>query len=168
MEEHFLDIFFMTSALEEAKRAFVEGETPIGAVIAHGGTIIGRGRNERSSKSLPLAHAEMNAISEAGKTLGNWRLDGCTLYVTLEPCLMCAGAIMETRVGRVVYGARDPKAGAAGSLYDVLRDPRMPHRCRVTAGVLETECADLLKRFFLEKRGKKGVKEGKKPTGDAD
>jgi tRNA(adenine34) deaminase len=96
----------------------------------------------------------MSAISEAAGFLKNWRLDGCTLYVTLEPCLMCAGAIMETRVARVVYGARDPKAGAAGSLYDVLRDPRLPHRCRVTGGVLEAECSGLLKRFFLEKRGR--------------
>jgi tRNA(adenine34) deaminase len=152
----FLDIFFMMIALEEAKKAFSEDETPIGAVIVQGGEIIARGRNERSSRSLPLAHAEMNAISEAGRAIGNWRLDSCTLYVTLEPCIMCAGAIMETRVARVVYGARDPKAGAAGSLYDVLRDPRLPHRCRVRGGVLEAECADLLKRFFLEKREKRG------------
>lgn len=150
-----MDIFFMMSALEEAKRAYEEDETPVGAVMVHGGAVIGRGRNERSSKSLPLAHAEMNAISEAAGFLKNWRLDGCTLYVTLEPCLMCAGALMQTRVTRVVYGASDPKAGAAGSLYDVLRDSRLPHRCRVTRGVLEAECSGLLKRFFLEKRIRK-------------
>lgn len=150
-----MDVFFMMSALEEAKRAYEEDETPVGAVMVRGGAVIGRGRNERSSKSLPLAHAEMNAISEAAGFLKNWRLDGCTLYVTLEPCLMCAGALMQTRVTRVVYGASDPKAGAAGSLYDVLRDSRLPHRCRVTRGVLETECSGLLKRFFLEKRALK-------------
>jgi tRNA(adenine34) deaminase len=142
----------MRSALDEAKRAFSEDETPVGAVVTRGGVIIGRGRNERSGKRMPLAHAEMTAINEAGKSLGNWRLDECTLYVTLEPCLMCAGAIMESRVARVVYGAADPKAGAAGSLYDVLRDPRMPRRCLVTRGVLKDECSSLLKKFFLAKR----------------
>lgn len=151
-----MDIFFMLNALDEAQKAFDDDETPVGAVVVKDGVIIGRGRNERSSKRLPLAHAEMNAISEAARAAGNWRLDGCTLYVTLEPCVMCAGAIMETRIARVVYGARDPKAGAAGSLYDVLRDPRMPHRCRVTDAVLSAECAALLKRFFLAKRGRAG------------
>jgi tRNA(adenine34) deaminase len=144
----------MLDALDEAKKAFEDDETPVGAVVVRGGEVIGRGRNERSSKRLPLAHAEMNAISEAARAINNWRLDECTLYVTLEPCVMCAGAIMETRIARVVYGARDPKAGAVGSLYDVLRDPRMPHRCRVTGAVLEIECSALLKRFFLSKRAR--------------
>jgi tRNA(adenine34) deaminase len=142
----------MLSALDEAKRAFAEDETPVGAVVTRGGVIIGRGRNARSQKRMPLAHAEMAAINEAGKTLGSWRLDECTLYVTLEPCLMCAGAIIETRVARVVYGASDPKAGAAGSIYNVLRDPRMPRKCLVTRGVLKDECSSLLKKFFLAKR----------------
>ncbi|MDR0648718.1 MAG: tRNA adenosine(34) deaminase TadA [Synergistaceae bacterium] len=145
-------MFFMLNALDEAKKAFDDDETPVGAVVVKDGVIIGRGRNERSSKHLPLAHAEINAISEAAKAIDNWRLDGCALYVTLEPCIMCAGAIMETRVARVVYGARDPKAGAAGSLYDVLNDRRMPHRCNVTGGVLDVECSALLKKFFLAKR----------------
>jgi tRNA(adenine34) deaminase len=142
----------MQSALKEAERAFSEDETPVGAVIVRGGVIIGRGRNERSGKKMPLAHAEMTAINEAGRSLGNWRLDECTLYVTLEPCVMCAGAIMETRIARLVYGASDPKAGAAGSIYDVPRDPRMPRKCLVTRGVLKDECSSLLKKFFLAKR----------------
>jgi tRNA(adenine34) deaminase len=146
------DVFFMLNALDEAKKALMDGEIPVGAVIVRNGAIIGQGRNERASKSLPLAHAEINAIMEAADALGSWRLDDCTLYVTLEPCLMCSGAILETRIPRVVYGAPDPKAGAAGSLYNVLRDPRMPHRCSVVKGVLAVECSALLKSFFLKKR----------------
>jgi tRNA(adenine34) deaminase len=142
----------MLNALDEAKKALINGEIPVGAIIVRNGTIIGQGRNERAAKSMPLAHAEINAIMGAADALMSWRLDGCTLYVTLEPCLMCAGAILETRIPRVVYGASDPKAGAAGSLYNVLRDPRMPHKCSVVKGVLAVECSALLKRFFLKKR----------------
>jgi tRNA(adenine34) deaminase len=142
----------MLSALDEAKRAFVRNEIPVGAVVVHDGVIIGRGSNERLIGSMPFAHAEMMALAEAGETLGTWRFDGCTLYVTLEPCLMCAGAIIQTRVTRVVFGAKDPKAGAAGSIYDVFRDARMPFRCSVTSGVLRVECASLLKKFFLSRR----------------
>jgi tRNA(adenine34) deaminase len=142
----------MQSALKEAITAFEKGEIPVGAVVARDGVIIGRGSNERLIRSLPFAHAEMKALAEAGEFLGSWRFDRCTLYVTLEPCLMCAGAVLQTRTSRVVFGARDPKAGAAGSLYDVLRDRRMPHRCRVTGGVLAAECAAILKKFFLTRR----------------
>ncbi|MDR3332958.1 MAG: tRNA adenosine(34) deaminase TadA [Synergistaceae bacterium] len=149
------DIFFMRAALEEAMLAMSGGEIPVGAVLVYRGEIIGRGGNERSIKIMPFAHAEMTALSEAGKKIGSWRFDDCTLYVTLEPCPMCAGAIIQTRVSRVVYGARDPRAGAAGTLYDILRDPRMPHRCRVTSGVLGSECAELLQKFFRTRRAER-------------
>jgi tRNA(adenine34) deaminase len=142
----------MRVALEEAVRAFAAGEIPVGAVIVMDGGIIGRGSNERLIRSMPFAHAEMSAIASAGEVLSSWRFDACTLYVTLEPCLMCAGAIIETRVSRVVYGTTDPRAGAAGSLYDVLSDPRLPRRCSVTKGVLAAECSALLKKFFLARR----------------
>jgi tRNA(adenine34) deaminase len=142
----------MLTALGEAKKALAKGEVPVGAVVVKNGIVIGRGYNERLLHSSPFAHAEMNALSGAGEAIGSWRFDDCTLYVTLEPCLMCAGAILETRVARVVYGASDPKAGATGSLYDVLRDPRLPHRCSVTKGVLAVECGAILKNFFISKR----------------
>lgn len=143
----------MREAICEAQHSLALGEIPVGAVVTRGGRIVGRGSNDRLRSSLPFAHAEMTALAEAGAALGTWRFDDCTLYVTLEPCPMCAGAIVQTRVARVVYGARDPKAGAAGSLYDILRDPRMAHRCLVTGGVLERECAELLRGFFQSKRG---------------
>jgi tRNA(adenine34) deaminase len=142
----------MRAALEEAWRAFSAGEIPVGALVVRDGQIIGRGGNERLIRSMPFAHAEMNALACAGDALSSWRFDGCTLYVTLEPCLMCAGAIIETRVSKVVYGAADPRAGAAGSLYDILNDPRLPRRCSVTKGILASECSALLKKFFLSKR----------------
>ncbi|GHV55321.1 tRNA-specific adenosine deaminase [Synergistales bacterium] len=148
------DIFFMRMALGEARHALDRGEIPVGAVVVKGGEVIGRGSNERLIGSLPFAHAEMRAISEAAGFLGSWRLDGASLYVTLEPCPMCAGAIVQTRVARLIYGARDPKAGAAGSLYDIPRDPRMAHNCEVKSGVLADECAELLRNFFAAKRGK--------------
>ena len=146
------DYRFMREAMAEAERAYEEGEIPVGAVVTRGGEIVGRGRNGRKSGNMPFAHAEINALSEAGKNLQTWRFDGCELYVTLEPCPMCAGAIVQTRVSRVVYGASDPRAGAAGSLYDILRDPRMPHRCEVVRGVMEAEAAALLRKFFSAKR----------------
>ena len=146
------DYLFMREAMIEAERAYAEGEIPVGAVVIRGGEIIGRGRNGRRSFNLPFAHAEMCALSEAGENIRAWRFDGCELYVTLEPCPMCAGAIVQTRVSRVVYGAPDPKAGAAGTLYDILRDPRMPHCCEVTRGVMEAEAAELLRKFFSARR----------------
>ncbi|MDR1916012.1 MAG: nucleoside deaminase, partial [Synergistaceae bacterium] len=121
----------MEIALNEARIALSQDEIPVGAVIVRGGEIIGRGSNSRALDSLPFAHAEMSALADAGRRLGTWRFDECTLYVTLEPCPMCAGAIVQTRVRQVVYGASDPKAGAAGTLYNILRDPRMPYRCEV-------------------------------------
>jgi tRNA(adenine34) deaminase len=144
----------MRLALEEARRAMSAGDIPVGAVVVRDGRIIGSGFNERSTKVMPLAHAEMTALVEAGREIGSWRFDRCTLYVTLEPCPMCAGAIVQTRVERVVYCADDPRAGAAGTLYDILRDPRMPHRCIVTRGVLAEECRDLLRSFFISRRAR--------------
>ena len=148
------DYRFMREAMIEAERACEDGEIPVGAVVTRGGEIVGRGRNGRRSGNMPFAHAEMCALSEAGKNLRAWRFDGCELYVTLEPCPMCAGAIVQTRISRVVYGASDPKAGAAGTLYDILRDPRMPHRCKVTSGVMAAEAAALLRKFFMGRRPK--------------
>jgi len=142
----------MRAALKEAEEAAEEGEVPVGAVVVHGGKVVGRGRNQREKLEDPTAHAEMIAITQAAAALGTWRLEGCTLFVTLEPCLMCAGALVNARVDRVVFGARDPKAGACGSLYQVGLDPRLNHRFEVEGGVLEAECGELLRRFFAGKR----------------
>ncbi|MDR3279736.1 MAG: tRNA adenosine(34) deaminase TadA [Synergistaceae bacterium] len=146
------DLYFMREALNEARAALSCGEIPVGAVLVSENEIIGRGFNRRVSQASPFAHAETRALEDAGKRMGNWRFDGCALYVTLEPCPMCAGAIVQTRVARVVYGAADPKAGAGGTLYDILRDPRMPHRCSVTALVLADESREMLREFFQSKR----------------
>jgi tRNA(adenine34) deaminase len=146
------DFFFMGEALAEARDAASLGEIPVGAVVVYGGEIIGRGGNRRALEALPFAHAEMRAISEACRALKRWRLDGCVIYVTLEPCVMCAGAIVQTRVTRLVFGADDPKAGGCGSLYDITNDPRMYHRCEVRRGVMAGESAALLKDFFRAKR----------------
>jgi tRNA(adenine34) deaminase len=142
----------MRIALEEAKRAGEEGEVPIGAVLVSEGKVIGRGRNRPVALSDPTAHAEILAIREGGRRVGNYRLSGCTLYVTLEPCIMCAGAILQARVGRLVFGAEDPKAGAACSLYSVLGDSRLNHRVEVISGVLKDECREVLQGFFRERR----------------
>jgi tRNA(adenine34) deaminase len=150
------DLYYMKMALEEARGALLDGEIPVGAVMTFGGRVIGRGANRRAADNMPFAHAEMRAISEAGRALSRWRFDECTLYVTLEPCAMCAGAIMETRIPRVVFGARDPRRGAAGSLYDMLRDPRMSHKCDVTGGIMAEESAGLLGKFFALRRNSAG------------
>ncbi|MBY8886867.1 tRNA adenosine(34) deaminase TadA [Streptomyces sp. PTM05] len=145
----------MRHALDEAALAPRTGDVPVGAVVlAPDGTVVGRGHNEREATGDPTAHAEMLAIREAARAVGEWRLTGCTLVVTLEPCTMCAGAIVLSRLDRVVYGARDEKAGAAGSLWDVVRDRRLNHRPEVIAGVLEPECARELTAFF---RGPRAV-----------
>lgn len=144
----------MKEAIDEAKKAFYAGEIPVGAVIVREGKIIGRGRNRRSEDNSPLAHAEIAALHDAARVIKNWRFDDCSVYVTLEPCVMCAGAIVQCRVGRIVYGARDPKAGAAGSLYNIPNDPRMYHRCEVISGVMKEDCAKLLRAFFEKKRTK--------------
>jgi tRNA(adenine34) deaminase len=151
MKNPYSDEDFMREALNEAKNALLQGEIPVGAVVVSKGMIAGRGHNH-SGQSAPFAHAEMLALSDAGENLRRGRFDGCTLYVTLEPCPMCAGAIMQTRVSRVVYGAKDPRAGAAGTLYDILRDPRMAHKCEVADGVLASEALELLQKFFRARR----------------
>jgi tRNA(adenine34) deaminase len=140
-------------ALVEARLAELAGEVPIGAVVLDpAGVVIGRGHNERESTSDPTAHAEVIAIRAAARHRGGWRLDGCTLAVTLEPCTMCAGALVLARVDRLVYGAPDPKAGAVGSLWDVVRDRRLNHRPEVVGGVLALECGELLRSWFEAKR----------------
>lgn len=143
---------YMRHALQEAQQAAVEDEVPVGAIIVHNGRIIAAAHNQREALHDPTAHAEMIAITQAAEALGDWRLEGCTLYVTLEPCPMCAGAIVLARVGRVVFGAWDEKAGMAGSVGDILRHPRLNHRPEVQGGVREEECAALLKAFFRERR----------------
>ena len=129
------------------------GEVPVGAVILDpAGGLLARAHNQRESDADPTAHAEIVAIRAAGRALGSWHLDGCTLVVTLEPCTMCAGAVVAARIGRVVYGAADPKAGAAGSLWDVLRDRRLNHRAEVVGGILAEDCGALLREFFAQRR----------------
>lgn len=143
---------WMAEALAEARRAAELGEVPVGAVVVHEGQIIARAHNLRESARDPLAHAELLALREAARVLGRWRLSGCTLVVTLEPCPMCAGAVVNARVDRLVYGASDPRAGAVGSLMDLARDVRLNHRAEVVAGVRAEEAGSLLKAFFAERR----------------
>jgi tRNA(adenine34) deaminase len=152
-----MDEQYMRLALEEARQALAENEVPIGAVIVHAGRVIASAHNQRMQLADPTAHAEMLAITQAAVALGDWRLEGTTLYVTLEPCPMCAGAILQARIPRVVYGADDPKAGAVRSLFQLLADPRLNHRAEVTAGVLAGPCGEILTRFFQQQRalGKK-------------
>ncbi|CAB4922114.1 unannotated protein [freshwater metagenome] len=147
------DTRWMDAALEEARAAIAHDDVPIGAVVVHDGRLIGMGHNERERLSDPTAHAEVLALRAAAAELGSWRVLESTLYVTLEPCAMCAGAIVLSRIPRVVYGAPDPKAGAAGSVLDVLDDPRLNHRPEVLGGVREDECAELLRGFFAARRG---------------
>ena len=142
----------MKDALRSARRAAVHRDVPIGAVVVKDGQAIARGRNRRGVDQDPTAHAELVAIRRAARKLGSWRLTGCTLYVTLEPCAMCAGAIVLARVPRVVYGCTDPKAGAAGSVLDVLGEPRLNHHPRVEAGLLAEESSRLLSAFFADRR----------------
>ena len=146
------DVLYMKEALKEAKKAMQNDEIPVGAVMVCNGEIIGRGSNSRLIKGSPLGHAEIEAMQEASKALDNWRFDDCTLYVTLEPCAMCAGAMVQSRLKVLVFGANDPKAGAVGSLYNIVQDPRMYHRCIVRSGILKNECAELLRIFFLKRR----------------
>lgn len=149
------DIKWMQEALFEAKKAQEKGEVPIGAVIVHNQRIVGRGHNLRETTQNPLAHAEILAIEEASKMLGAWRLTDCTLYVTLEPCPMCAGAIVQSRITKVVYGTTDIKAGCAGTLMNLLQEPRFNHEAQIKSGVLQSECAILLTDFFKQLRLKK-------------
>lgn len=144
---------WMQVALGEARAALGHGDVPVGAVVvAADGIELGRGRNRREQTGDPTAHAELEALRAAAHALGHWRLDGSTLLVTLEPCTMCAGALVQARVGRLVFGADDPKAGAVTSLFDLVRDPRLPHRLEVRRGVLATDSAELLRAFFRDRR----------------
>jgi tRNA(adenine34) deaminase len=143
---------FMRQALREAQAALDEDEVPIGAVVVRDGHVIASAHNQREQLHDPTAHAEMIAITQAAAALGDWRLERSTLYVTLEPCPMCAGAIVQARIPRVVYGAVDPKAGAAQTLYRLLDDPRLNHRAEIIAGMLANECGEILTRFFEQKR----------------
>ena len=142
----------MTLALAQAQAAAAEDEVPIGAIIVRSGQVLAAAHNQREQLRDPTAHAEMIAITQAATALNSWRLEDCTLYVTLEPCPMCAGAIVQSRVKRVVYGADDPKAGAVRSLYQLLEDSRLNHRAEVTAGVMAEECGQVLSQFFQQKR----------------
>jgi tRNA(adenine34) deaminase len=142
----------MRAALREARASEARDEVPVGCVIVHDGMIVGRGHNQVEALQDATAHAEVLAIGAASNALGSWRLADCTLYVTLEPCAMCAGAIVLARLGRLVYGAADPKAGACGSVLDVIGERRLNHRVAVTRGVLEPECGELLRAFFRRKR----------------
>lgn len=159
------DIFYMKEAINEAKKAEELGEVPIGAIIVWKNEIIARGHNLRETTQNAVTHAEMLAIQEACKKVGSWRLEETTLYVTLEPCPMCAGAILQSRIPRIVYGAKDPKAGCVHSLYHLLQDERLNHQCEVTDGILEDECGQLLTNFFkqlrLQKKNKKNGISGK-------
>jgi tRNA(adenine34) deaminase len=151
---------FMRLALAEAEKAAAAGETPVGAVLVVGGEVVAAAHNLRETLQDPTAHAEALVLREASARLGRWRLSDAVLYVTLEPCLMCAGALVLARIKRLVYGCRDAKAGALGSVYDVVRDGRLNHAYRITPGVLEEECREMLSRFFLKLRNKT-----KSPTG---
>jgi tRNA(adenine34) deaminase len=147
-----VDAELMGLALAEAERCLEHGDVPVGAVVARGGEVVGVGRNERERRQDPTAHAEILALQEAARALGSWRVLDTVIYVTLEPCAMCAGAIVLARVPRVVYGAVDPKAGAAGSVLDVLAEPQLNHRPAVVGGVRAEEAAELLRRFFEARR----------------
>ena len=146
------DTEFMLMALAEARAAASAGEVPIGAVAVVGGEIVGRGQNRVLRDLDPTAHAEIVAMREAARAIGNYRLTNCELFVTLEPCAMCAGAMIHARLKRLVYGAQDPKAGATGSVLEVVNHPRLNHQMEVTAGVLEEECGELLREFFRQRR----------------
>ena len=144
----------MRLALSEAERAYEQGEVPVGAVVIQDGRILGRGHNRIEKLNDPTAHAEIIAISAAAESLGHPHLKGATIYVTIEPCPMCAGAIVLARLERLVYGARDPKTGACGTLYDITNDLRLNHRVKVSSGVLENECSQMLSSFFRKLRSK--------------
>lgn len=143
---------YMKLALKQAQKAYELGEVPIGCVIVHDGKIIGRGYNRRNTDKNTLAHAEITAINKASKKIGDWRLEDCVLYVTLEPCQMCSGAIVQARIPKVVIGCMNPKAGCAGSILNVLQMPEFNHQVETVKGILEEECSEMLKRFFTELR----------------
>lgn len=150
-----LDQKYMREAIRQAKKAYALEEVPIGCVIVYDGKIIGRGYNRRTIDKNTLAHAELQAIRKASRKMDDWRLDGCTMYVTLEPCQMCAGAIVQARIKRVVVGCMNPKAGCAGSILNLLDMPEFNHQAELTTGVLEEECSEMMKQFFRELREKR-------------
>lgn len=153
------DLYYMKEALLEGEKALAEGEVPIGAVMVRGGEIIARGHNMRNTAKNPLRHAEIDVINEAAGIVGDWRLEDCTLYVTVEPCPMCAGAIVQARIPRVVFGTRNSKAGCAGSILDLLNEPRFNHQVEVEEGLLQPECSEIMKRFFCRFRKNKAAEE---------
>ncbi len=144
--------YFMRIALDEARMAFYKGEVPVGAIITDGDTVVARAHNQSISMNDPTAHAEILAIREAGRIKGNYRLNGMELFVTIEPCVMCASALMHARIARLYYGARDPKMGGVESLYSILSDKRLNHRIEVKGGIIEDECLMLIREFFRERR----------------
>jgi tRNA(adenine34) deaminase len=146
------DAAFMAEALALARAARARGEVPVGAVVVRDGAVVGRGGNAPIAASDPTAHAEIAALRDAGRALGNYRLPGCTLYVTIEPCAMCAGAMLHARIARLVYGARDPKTGACGSVVDLFAEPRLNHHATAEGGILADECGKLLSDFFAARR----------------
>lgn len=146
------DVFWMERAIQLAHQAALQDEIPVGTIIVRGSEVIAEAHNLKEQTQVATHHAEIIAIEKACQKLGQWRLTGCTLYVTLEPCPMCAGAIVNARIPRVVFGAKDPKSGAVKTLYQILNDPRLNHRCQVVSGLLETKCGGLLSEFFLNKR----------------
>jgi tRNA(adenine34) deaminase len=154
--KQFTDEHYIKEALLEAEKAFCKKEAPIGAVAVHQGKIVARAHNLREKKQDPLGHAELILLRKLSHKFKNWRILGITLYVTLEPCLMCMGALLQARIQKIVYGTPDPKAGACGSLYDLSQDPRLNHQIEVKSGVLQPECSAILKKFFenLRKQGK--------------
>ena len=155
MQKMTIDEKYMKEAIRQAKKAYAIGETPIGCVIVYQDKIIGRGYNRRTIDKNTLAHAELTAIRKASRKMGDWRLEGCTMYVTLEPCQMCSGAIVQSRMTRVVVGCMNPKAGCAGSVLNLLQMQEFNHQAELTIGVLEKECSQMMKSFFKELREKK-------------
>ena len=154
-----IDEKYMKEAIRQARKAYAIGEVPIGCVIVYKDKIIGRGYNRRMADKNTLSHAELNAIRKASKKLGDWRLEECTMYVTLEPCQMCSGAIVQSRMSRVVVGCMNPKAGCAGSILNLLQMKEFNHQAELTTGVLEEECSQMMKDFFKELRSRRTKKE---------
>lgn len=157
-----MDEYFMKEALKQARKAYLLGEVPIGCVIVYEGKIISRGYNRRNTDKNTLNHAEITAIRRASKKLGDWRLEGCTMYVTLEPCQMCSGAMVQSRMDRCVIGCMNPKAGCAGSILNMLQMPEFNHQVEITRGVMEEECSEILKLFFKELRVRNRIEKAEK------
>src|SRR5881409_1072634 len=162
------DEAFMREALRQAVKAYEADEVPVGAVVVRTGKIIGRACNQVALLKDATAHAEMLALTQAEESVGDWRLTECTLYVTKEPCPMCAGAMVHVRLARVVYGASDPRGGAAGSALNLLQFPSLNHQCEITRGVRQSECRELLQSFFAERRGSAKSEDGTQKTGSAE